>query len=40
VATAEFGRALFETTVGNFARLVREFRAIPLRPRRDLHGVG
>ena len=38
VATAEFGRALFETTVSNFLRLVREFRTIPLRPRRDLHG--
>jgi creatinine amidohydrolase len=37
VATAEFGRALFETTVGNFVHFVREFRTIPLRPRRDLH---
>lgn len=37
VATAEFGRALFETTVENFIRFVREFRTIPLRPRRDLH---
>jgi creatinine amidohydrolase len=37
VATAEFGRALFETTVENFCRFVREFRTIPLRPRRDLH---
>ncbi|MGB9775756.1 MAG: creatininase family protein [Anaerolineae bacterium] len=37
VATAEFGRALFETTVENFIRLVREFRTIPLRPRRDHH---
>jgi creatinine amidohydrolase len=37
VATAEFGRALFETTVENFVRLVREFRTIPVRPRRDLH---
>lgn len=37
VATAEFGRALFETTVDNFVRFVREFRTIPLRPRRDLH---
>jgi creatinine amidohydrolase len=36
-ATAEFGRALFETTVSNLLRLVREFRTIPLRPRRDLH---
>jgi len=37
VATAEFGRALFETTVENMIRLVREFRTIPLRPRRDMH---
>lgn len=37
VATAEFGRALFETTVENLTRFVREFRTIPLRPRRDLH---
>jgi creatinine amidohydrolase len=37
VATAEFGRALFETTVGNFVRFVREFRTIPLRSRRDLN---
>jgi creatinine amidohydrolase len=37
VATAEFGRALFETTVENMLRFVREFRTIPLRPRRDLH---
>jgi creatinine amidohydrolase len=38
-ATAEFGRALFETTVENLARFVRQFRTIPLRPRRDRHGV-
>ncbi len=37
VATAEFGRALFETTVENLVRFVREFRTLPLRPRRDLH---
>jgi creatinine amidohydrolase len=37
VATAEFGRAVFETTVDNFVQFVREFRTIPLRPRRDLH---
>ena len=37
VATAEFGQALFETTVENFVRFVREFRTIPLRPRRDRH---
>ena len=37
VATAEFGKALFETTVENFVRFVREFRTIPVRPRRDMH---
>jgi creatinine amidohydrolase len=37
VATAEFGRALFETTVENLIRFVRGFRTIPLRPRRDTH---
>jgi creatinine amidohydrolase len=37
VATAEFGQAVFENTVTNMVRLVREFRTIPLRPRRDLH---
>jgi creatinine amidohydrolase len=37
VATAEFGQALFETTVENFVRFVRQFRTIPVRPRRDLH---
>ncbi len=37
VATAEFGRSLFETTVENFVRFVREFRTIPVRPRRDGH---
>jgi creatinine amidohydrolase len=40
VATAEYGRALFETTVENFIRFVRAFRTIPLRPRRDLHAEG
>ena len=40
VATAEFGQALFERTVENFVRFVREFRTIPLRPRRDLHSSG
>lgn len=40
VATAEFGKALFEQTVENFVRFVREFRTIPLRPRRDLHPNG
>lgn len=37
VATADFGQALFETTVDNLVRFVREFRAIPVRRRRDLH---
>jgi creatinine amidohydrolase len=37
VATAEFGQALFETTVENMIRLVRDFRTIPIRPRRDRH---
>ncbi len=37
VATAEFGRALFETTADNLVNFVREFRTIPVRPRRDLH---
>ena len=40
VATAEFGQALFEQTVENFVRFVREFRTIPVRPRRDLHTSG
>jgi creatinine amidohydrolase len=37
VATAEFGEALFETTVENFLRAVRSFRSIPVRPRRNFH---
>jgi creatinine amidohydrolase len=37
VATAEFGQAVFETTVENLVRFVREFRTIPLRPRHDQH---
>jgi creatinine amidohydrolase len=37
VATTEFGRALFETTVENMVQFVRDFRTIPLRARRDLH---
>jgi creatinine amidohydrolase len=37
VATAEFGRMLFETTVENLVRFVGDFRSIPLRPRRNLH---
>jgi creatinine amidohydrolase len=40
VATAEFGRALFETTVENFVHFVREFRTIPVRPRHDPSGQG
>jgi creatinine amidohydrolase/Fe(II)-dependent formamide hydrolase-like protein len=38
VATAEFGRAVLETVVENVAQFILEFRRIPLRPRRDLHG--
>jgi creatinine amidohydrolase/Fe(II)-dependent formamide hydrolase-like protein len=37
VAPAEFGRALFETTVENFVRFVRALGALPVRPRRDMH---
>jgi creatinine amidohydrolase len=37
VATADFGAALFETTVTNFLRFVRAFRQIKVRPRRDPH---
>jgi creatinine amidohydrolase len=37
VATAEFGRSLFETTVENFSRFLLEYRTIPIRPRRDAH---
>jgi creatinine amidohydrolase len=37
VATPEFGQALFETTVENLVRMVREFRTLPRRPRRDKH---
>jgi creatinine amidohydrolase len=37
VASAEFGRLVFEQTVENFIELVREFRAIPVRRRADLH---
>jgi creatinine amidohydrolase len=40
VATVEFGQALFEQTVENFVRFVREFRTIPVRPCRDLHSKG
>jgi creatinine amidohydrolase len=38
VATAEYGHALFETTVTNLVRFVREFRTLQVRPRRDQHG--
>ena len=38
VATVEFGRALFDTTVENMVRFVHAFRTIPLRARRDHHG--
>jgi creatinine amidohydrolase len=37
VATAQFGRALFETTVENLIRFVHGFRTIPIRPRHDAH---
>jgi creatinine amidohydrolase len=40
VATAEFGQAVFETTVENFVRFVREFRTIPVRTRRGRHTEG
>jgi creatinine amidohydrolase len=40
VATREFGKALFETTVQNFVRFVRAFRTIPVRPRQDRHHTG
>jgi creatinine amidohydrolase len=37
VATAEFGQALFETTVRNLVQFIRDFRSLPLRSRRDRH---
>lgn len=37
VATAEFGRRLFELTVERFVELAREFRTIPIRERVDHH---
>ena len=37
VATTEFGESLFEATVTRFVELVREFRSIPIRSRRDHH---
>jgi creatinine amidohydrolase len=37
VATKAYGESLFEATVARFVELVREFRTIPLRPRRDHH---
>lgn len=37
VATAEFGKRMFDVTADRFVELVREFRAIPVRPRRDHH---
>jgi creatinine amidohydrolase/Fe(II)-dependent formamide hydrolase-like protein len=40
VATAEFGQSVFEQTVENLIRFVREFRTIPVRSRRDLHAAG
>ena len=40
VATRDFGKALFETTVENFVRLLRAFRRIPVRQRQDQHLSG
>jgi creatinine amidohydrolase len=37
VASAEFGRVLFEATVERFVDLVREFQVIPIRERIDHH---
>ena len=36
VATAEFGKELFETTVRNFITFIEQFRTIPMRPRNKL----
>jgi creatinine amidohydrolase len=36
-ATPEFGRRMFDLTVERFVEMVREFQAIPLRPRVDHH---
>jgi creatinine amidohydrolase len=37
VATAEFGKFIFETNVTRLIDLVREFRTIPIKPRVDHH---
>jgi creatinine amidohydrolase len=37
VATAEFGKLIFETNVTRLIDLVREFRTIPIKPRVDHH---
>lgn len=37
VATREFGELLFNATVERLIELIREFKQIPLRPRRDFH---
>jgi creatinine amidohydrolase len=37
VATAEFGKRLFDLTVERFVELAREFRTIPIRERVDHH---
>jgi len=37
VATAEFGQALFETTVNNLVRFLDGYRGIPVRSRHDAH---
>lgn len=34
VATVEFGKQVFETTVNNFITFIKEFRKIPIRPRK------
>ncbi len=37
VASAEKGRAIFEKVIDRMVELVREFKARPVRPRRDQH---
>jgi creatinine amidohydrolase/Fe(II)-dependent formamide hydrolase-like protein len=37
VATPEFGKLMFETTVTRFIEMAREFRTIPIRERADHH---
>jgi creatinine amidohydrolase len=40
VATEEKGKAIFERVIDRMVELVREFKARPIRPRRDQHGPG